>query len=183
MLAAAAPVVDAAEMERAVLAATTGLLQRFNLARSTEGEALATELHLAMERLRQLIEEAARLREGVGAAEFERLKARLQDLLAGFGLDEDRLLTEAALLAARGDVEEELVRLRTHIARFKELLDTGGEVGRPLDFLLQELNREANTALSKSGGSAGEAGLRLTAIGLEMKIELERAREQVQNLE
>jgi len=101
----------------------------------------------------------------------------------GSVVNEERVFTEAALLAARSDVEEELVRLRTHIARFTELLDAGGEVGRPLDFLLQEMNREANTALSKNGSSASEAGLRLTAIGLEMKVELERAREQVQNLE
>ena len=87
------------------------------------------------------------------------------------------------MIAGRGDVEEELVRLRTHIDRFVELLDGGGEVGRQLDFLLQEMNREANTLLSKSGGNAGGAGLRLTEIGLEVKVGLERAREQVQNLE
>jgi uncharacterized protein (TIGR00255 family) len=99
------------------------------------------------------------------------------------GLSEERLLAEVALLVERGDVEEELVRLRTHVDRFIELLEGGGELGRQLDFLLQELNREANTMLSKTGGSAGETGLRLTELGLAMKVELERAREQVQNLE
>jgi uncharacterized protein (TIGR00255 family) len=92
-------------------------------------------------------------------------------------------LQEAALLAGRSDIEEELVRLLTHVTRFTELLDAGGEVGRQLDFLLQEMNREANTALSKSGSSAAQSGLRLTEIGLAVKAELERAREQVQNLE
>ena len=182
-MAPAAGVTNAAAIEPAVLEAAAALLTRFNQARAAEGEALAVGLRAGMERMQQLIEEAARLREGVGASEFAWLKTRLAELLAGSDVSEDRLLTEAALLAARGDVEEELVRLRTHIARFIELLNAGGEVGRPLDFLLQEMNREANTSLSKSGGNAGEGGLRLTAIGLEMKVELERAREQVQNLE
>ena len=183
VLAPFAPMVQVVEFEGAVMTATAALLARFNQARNSEGEALAIELRATMERLQQLAAEAARLRQGIGAAEFARLKARLTDLLAGSPMSEDRLLTEAALLTARGDVEEELVRLRTHITRFTQLLDHGGEMGRPLDFLLQEMNREANTALSKSGGNAGEAGLRLTAIGLEMKVELDRAREQVQNLE
>ena len=83
----------------------------------------------------------------------------------------------------RMDVYEELVRLRTHIESFVEMLDAGGELGKRLDFLLQELNREANTMLSKTTGGDPGIGLRLTTLGLEMKSEIERAREQVQNLE
>jgi uncharacterized protein (TIGR00255 family) len=83
----------------------------------------------------------------------------------------------------RSDIEEELVRLRTHIESFVEMLDAGGELGKRLDFLLQELNREANTMLSKTTGGDPGIGLRLTTLGLEMKSEIERAREQVQNLE
>jgi uncharacterized protein (TIGR00255 family) len=98
------------------------------------------------------------------------------------GLDQ-RLLAEAALLVERSDIEEELVRLRAHIESFLEMLDGGGELGKRLDFLLQELNREANTMLSKTTGGDPGIGLRLTAIGLEMKTEIERAREQVQNIE
>jgi len=183
VLAASSPVLKCTDVEAAVLKVVAELLTAFNDARRREGESLAAELRAGMSRLQSLAVEAGDLRQGVGASEFARLKTRLADLLTGSEVNEERLLTEAALLAARSDVEEELVRLRTHIARFTELLDGGGEVGRPLDFLLQEMNREANTALSKSGSSASEAGLRLTAIGLEMKVELERAREQVQNLE
>jgi uncharacterized protein (TIGR00255 family) len=183
VLAASAPVLNPADIETVVLSAIPELLQAFNDERRREGESLAAELRGGMARLQRLAAEATELRQGVGALEFARLQARLTDLLTGFEVSEERLLAEAALLAARSDVEEELVRLRTHIARFADLLDAGGEVGRPLDFLLQEMNREANTALSKNGSSASEAGLRLTAIGLEMKVELERAREQVQNLE
>ena len=181
---AAAPFVeDPPALEAAVLASLEVTLDKFETARIAEGTALATELHASMARIAQLAAEARTLRAGVAAAEFTRLKTRMAELLAGADISEDRLLTEAALLAGRGDVEEELVRLRTHIDRFVEILQLGGEVGRQLDFLLQEMNREANTTLSKTGASAGEAGLRLTEIGLAIKVELERAREQVQNLE
>lgn len=183
MLVASAAVPHSPGVDVAVMDAVAELLTAFNDARRREGESLAAELRAAMTRLQKLAAETGDLRQGVGASEFARLKMRLADLLGGSLVNEERVFTEAALLAARSDVEEELVRLRTHIARFTELLDAGGEVGRPLDFLLQEMNREANTALSKNGSSASEAGLRLTAIGLEMKVELERAREQVQNLE
>jgi uncharacterized protein (TIGR00255 family) len=92
-------------------------------------------------------------------------------------------LAEAALLADRSDIEEELVRLRSHAESFVSLLEQGGQLGKRLDFLLQELNREANTLLSKTGGTSSEDGLRITELGLEMKVEIERAREQIQNIE
>ncbi len=111
---------------------------------------------------------------------MEKVRSRLQELLGN--VDEDRVLQEAALLAERSDIQEELVRLDTHIQHFFSLLDQGGEVGKKLDFLLQELNREANTLLSKTSGVAGE-GLRITELGLLMKSEIEKCREQVQNIE
>ncbi len=174
---------DVGEMEAPALAAVEQLLERFNAARAVEGASLADELRAGMERLEALTAEARELRVGVAAAEFAKLKGRLRALLEGEGISEERMLAEAALLATRSDVEEELIRFRTHVERFRELLDGGGELGRPLDFLLQEMNREANTLLSKTGASSGDGGLRLTEVGLQMKVELERAREQVQNLE
>jgi len=96
--------------------------------------------------------------------------------------ERDRVLQEAAMLAERSDVEEEVTRLRTHIQHFHSLLQAGGEMGKKLDFLLQEMNREANTLLSKTGGVSGN-GQRITDLGLGMKSEIEKAREQVQNLE
>jgi uncharacterized protein (TIGR00255 family) len=110
-----------------------------------------------------------------------KLKARMQDLI-GSHVDPERLLQEAALLVDRSDIQEELVRLDTHVKHFLGLLDQGGEVGKKLDFLLQEMNREANTLLSKTSGLAGEA-LNITEMGLAIKTELEKAREQVQNIE
>jgi uncharacterized protein (TIGR00255 family) len=111
---------------------------------------------------------------------MEKVRSRMQELIEN--ADEDRVLQEAAILAERSDIQEELVRLNTHIDHFRKLLDHGGEVGKKLDFLLQELNREANTLLSKTSGVAGE-GLRITELGLLMKSEIEKCREQVQNLE
>ena len=183
VMSASVKAVNAAEIEEPVLAAMAEVLAKFNAAREAEGAALAADLRAGMATLGALAAEARGLREGMAAAEFARLKAKLDELLQGSGVTEERLVTEAALITARGDVEEELVRLRTHIDRFIELLDGGGEVGRQLDFLLQEMNREANTLLSKSGGNSAADGLRLTEIGLDVKVGLERAREQVQNLE
>ena len=91
-------------------------------------------------------------------------------------------MQEAALLVDRSEIQEELVRLDTHVKHFLAMLDEGGEVGKKLDFLLQEMNREANTLLSKTSGLAGEA-LKITEMGLAMKAEIEKAREQAQNIE
>jgi uncharacterized protein (TIGR00255 family) len=109
------------------------------------------------------------------------LQSRLQELL-GASVEKERLLQEAALLVDRSDIQEEIVRLETHVQHFLGLLEEGGEVGKKLDFLLQEMNREANTLLSKTSGLAGEA-LKITEAGLAMKAEIEKSREQVQNLE
>ena len=110
-----------------------------------------------------------------------KLHGRMQELL-GSHVDHDRILQEAAMLAERSDIQEEIVRMKNHIQHFLSLLDAGGEVGKKLDFLLQEMNREANTLMSKTTGVAGEA-LRITELGLAMKSEIEKAREQIQNLE
>ena len=91
-------------------------------------------------------------------------------------------MQEAAILVDRSDIQEEIVRLENHVQHFLGLLDQHCEVGKKLDFLLQEMNREANTLLSKTSGLAGEA-LKITEAGLVMKAEIEKSREQVQNLE
>jgi uncharacterized protein (TIGR00255 family) len=174
---------DAVGFEGAVLSQLTDLIAKFNEVRAQEGAALAVELHKSMTRLGTFAEEMAGLRNGVREAQFERLRVRLMELTDGVSVSEERLLAEAALLAEKSDVEEEVVRLRTHVDRFVAMLDEGGELGKRLDFLLQELNREANTMLSKTSGAAGKNSLRITELGLEMKAEIERAREQVQNLE
>jgi uncharacterized protein (TIGR00255 family) len=172
-----------AELDAAVMAEMPALIERLNVVRAQEGAALAVEMRSSMAKLRGFAEEMAQLRNGVREVQFERLKARLAELIDGVAVSEERLLAEAAMLAEKSDVEEEIVRLKTHIERFTAMLDEGGELGKRLDFLLQELNREANTMLSKTGSSAGDNSLRITELGLEIKAEIEKAREQVQNIE
>ncbi|MFY9938031.1 MAG: YicC/YloC family endoribonuclease [Silvibacterium sp.] len=172
---------EARALEAAVLEGIPRLIDALNVMRAQEGAALAAELHAALDRLRSLVDEAAELREDVRQAYFERISQRLAAMLDG-SFDRDRVLQEAALLAERSDVDEEVTRLRTHIDHFRSLVENGGEIGKKLDFLLQEMNREANTLLSKTGGVAGN-GPRITELGLGMKSEIEKAREQIQNLE
>jgi uncharacterized protein (TIGR00255 family) len=170
------------ELQDAVLAKVEEALQRLNEMRAEEGRGLERELRQRVARLQAATAEVEKLRAAMVKAHMERLNARLRELLAGH-VDNERILQEAALLAERSDVHEEIVRLSTHAQHFLGLLDTGGsEVGKKLDFLLQEMNREANTLLSKTTGLAGEA-LRITELGLAMKAEIEKAREQVQNIE
>ena len=182
----------ASSLEAAVMTLAPTLIEQLNQVRGVEGGTLASELRASMLRLRALAEECATLRVGAREAHFERLRTRIGELLKGdadiagqaAGPAQDyRMLAAAALLVERSDIEQELVRLRAHIESFVEMLDAGGELGKRLDFLLQELNREANTLLSKTTGGDPGIGLRLTTLGLEMKTEIERAREQVQNLE
>jgi uncharacterized protein (TIGR00255 family) len=111
-----------------------------------------------------------------------RLESRLKELLSGTSIDQGRLAQEAALLAERSDISEELDRLRSHLQQFIKLLDGAGELGKKLDFLLQEMHREANTMLSKTPGVESEA-LAITGLALEIKAEIEKLREQVQNIE
>ncbi|HXP10005.1 MAG TPA: YicC/YloC family endoribonuclease [Acidobacteriaceae bacterium] len=170
-------------LEEDVAAQIDPLVQALNRMRAQEGTALASELGATMERLDLAVSQVAHMRQDVQKAYFERLSQRISTLLNGNGVvDRDRIMQEAAILAERSDVEEEVTRLRTHIQHFHSLLKAGGEMGKKLDFLLQEMNREANTLLSKTGGVSGN-GSRITDLGLGMKSEIEKAREQVQNLE
>ncbi|MBB5339654.1 YicC/YloC family endoribonuclease [Tunturiibacter gelidoferens] len=174
---------DIEGLDAAVLSQIVPLVGKLNEGRAQEGATLAAELKGSMLRLQAFGEEMAGLRNGVREVQFERLRSRLMELTQGVPVSEERLLAEAAVLAEKSDIEEEIVRLRTHVERFVAMLEEGGELGKRLDFLLQELNREANTMLSKTSGAAGENSLRITELGLEMKAEIEKAREQVQNLE
>ena len=170
-------------LEEEVAAKTGELVENLNQMRSQEGAALALDLGATMDRLEAAVVQVASMRHDVQKAYFERVSQRIAGLLNGTaGLDRDRVMQEAAMLAERSDVEEEVTRLLTHVQHFRSLLTAGGEVGKKLDFLLQEMNREANTLLSKTGGVSGN-GQRITDLGLGLKSDIEKAREQVQNLE
>jgi len=157
------------------------VLDRLNQMREREGRGIEHELRQRMTHLRESVKTVQLHRRTVLQSYVERLQSRLQELL-GSSADKERVLQEAALLVDRSDIQEEIVRLENHVQHFLGLLDGDGEVGKKLDFLLQEMNREANTLLSKTSGLAGEA-LKITEAGLIMKAEIEKSREQVQNLE
>jgi uncharacterized protein (TIGR00255 family) len=160
-------------LEQALARAMDELVER----RAAEGERLAQELRGLRAELATIVETmAARAPAGVARRE-ERLRERLRGLLGAAGLDESRILTEAAVWADKADIAEELTRLRAHLAELALVLDKGGPVGRTLDFLLQELGREVNTVASKADD------LELSQAALAGKGVLEKMREQVQNLE
>lgn len=168
-------------LDHHVSSALDHAIERLNRMREEEGRGAVAELRDRMFHLSKATNEVDQLRGKVLRAYHEKVHGRMQELL-GTHADPDRILQEAAMLAERSDIQEELVRMKNHIQHFISLLDEGGEVGKKLDFLLQEMNREANTLLSKTTGVAGEA-LRITEMGLAMKSDIEKAREQVQNLE
>ncbi|PYX06845.1 MAG: YicC family protein [Acidobacteria bacterium] len=168
-------------VEASVLGKVEEVLERLNQMREEEGRGIERELRHRMEHVRQAGKEIEKHRHAVLQGYVERLKTRMQELI-GSQAEPERILQEAALLVDRSDIQEELVRLETHVNHFLTMLDQGGEVGKKLDFLLQEMNREANTLLSKTSGLAGEA-LNITQMGLAIKAEIEKAREQVQNIE
>jgi uncharacterized protein (TIGR00255 family) len=172
---------DAEQLDGHVTAAFERAIDRLNQMREDEGRSAVAELRERMQHLSKATAEVESLRHKVVKAYHEKVHGRMQELI-GAHADPDRILQEAAMLAERSDIQEELVRMKNHIRHFLSHLDAGGEVGKKLDFLLQEMNREANTLLSKTTGVAGEA-LRITELGLAMKSEVEKAREQVQNLE
>src|SRR5579863_4722967 len=169
------------ELLPAVLPKLEEALQQLNNMRSEEGRATERELRERMAHIKAACKEVRKYRELVLKSYSDRLKSRMQEWL-GASVDQDRILQEAALLADRSDIQEELVRLENHVQHFLGLLDETGEIGKKLDFLLQEMNREANTLLSKTSGLAGDA-LRITEAGLAMKSDIEKVREQVQNIE
>ncbi|HKW17358.1 MAG TPA: YicC/YloC family endoribonuclease [Terriglobales bacterium] len=176
---AAAPAEE--ELTPAVQSALEHVLDQLNRMREEEGRGMERELRERMASLKAACTEVRKHRETVLKTYAERLKSRMQEWL-NTTADQDRIVQEAALLADRSDIQEELVRLENHVGHFLGLLDAEGEAGKKLDFLLQEMNREANTLLSKTSGLVGDA-TRITEAGLAMKSDIEKAREQVQNIE
>ena len=150
--------------------------------RRAEGRHLDEELRSRLARIGQQTDQVRELARTLTPAFARRLQTRLKELLNGTGIEPSRLAQEAALLAERSDISEELDRLRSHLQQFAKLLDGAGELGKKLDFLLQEMHREANTMLSKTPGVETEA-LAITGLSLEIRAEIEKLREQVQNIE
>jgi uncharacterized protein (TIGR00255 family) len=168
--------------ESVILAAIEEAAEKLNQFRAREGAELAAFIREQNANIRQSAVEMAQIRAKAIPAFHKRLVEKLQELLGNSGLDPQRLAQEAALLADRGDIGEEISRLEIHSRQLDEILNVGGEVGKRLDFLLQELNRETNTILSKTSG-IGDLGLRITELALASKASIEKIREQALNLE
>jgi uncharacterized protein (TIGR00255 family) len=172
---------DVAAVTVSAVSAIGPLLEELKVMRGREGESLENILRACLDRLAETVDGVAALRPEVEQRYQERLTQRLT-AATGNEFNRQRLLEEVAVLVDRSDISEEIERMHTHIGHFRELLTAGGEVGKKLDFLLQEMNREANTLLSKTGGVGGK-GTKITELGLAMKADIEKAREQVQNAE
>ena len=151
-------------------------LDSLNQMRLVEGEKLKDDMLSRVATIEKLVEEVSLRAPLVATAYKERLTARVKEYLAGVNLDENRILTEVAVFTDKSNIDEELTRLRSHIQQFRDICKER-VVGRKLDFLVQEFNREANTTCSKSND------VEITRLGLALKNEIEKVREQVQNLE
>lgn len=168
--------------ETEILARLEECIAILNAHREREGTALLAGLEPEIAAIESGTRQISGLREQAVPYFLQRLRERLTELLTGSAIPENRLVEEAALLADRSDVQEELTRLTVHTEELRRILAKGGEVGKRLDFLLQEMNRETNTILSKSSG-AGDPGLEITDSALGIKANVERIREQALNLE
>ncbi len=150
--------------------------------RRMAGRHLMEELRARVAKIENEADEVRALARTLRPAFSRRLEARLREILNGANIESTRLAQEAALLAERSDISEELDRLRSHLQQFTKLLDAAGELGKKLDFLLQEMHREVNTMLSKTPGVESEA-LAITSLALEIKVDIEKLRELVQDIE
>jgi uncharacterized protein (TIGR00255 family) len=171
-----------ASLETEVLALADSAINELDAFRVREGEAIETEIRTRAASLRDLVRNMEEIRSRALPSFQKRLHDRLAEMLDIAQIDPARIAQEAAILAERSDIAEELVRLKTHADQTDSLLSAEGETGKKLDFLLQEMNRETNTILSKTGG-LGETGLTLTDLGLAAKAEIDRIREQSLNIE
>ncbi|HTO40128.1 MAG TPA: YicC/YloC family endoribonuclease [Rhizomicrobium sp.] len=175
MLPASAP--ERAARDAAILASLATAFDALSAARKNEGAKLSHVLNDVLREISDLVQTATQLAATQPAALRDRLTAQLNDLLTPGTIAEDRLAQEVALLATRADVREELDRLNAHVHEARTLLSSGDAVGRKLDFLAQEFNREANTLCSKS------TDIQLTRTGLALKAAIDQFREQAQNVE
>lgn len=156
---------------------TAKAVEEFNAMREREGERLRRDMLGKLETIEELVSVVEERSPQTVKEYRERLEARLRDILADRSLDEQRVITEAAIFADRTAVDEETVRLRSHIAQFRTMLEEGSPIGRKMDFLVQEFNRESNTIGSKCSDAS------LAKVAVDLKSEIEKIREQLQNVE
>ena len=171
------PEVDEEQLLADLMGVVKQALQHYDAMRAAEGKALESDLRSRGNTIAQLVSQVE-AGNGQTVSDYRtRLYHKLQEVLANTSIDESRILTEAAIFADKVAVDEETVRLRSHLEQMNQMLTTGGAIGRKLDFLLQEMNRESNTIGSKC------SDVKLARIVVEIKAELEKIREQTQNIE
>ena len=171
------PQLDEEQLQNELMSVVKNALEGYDAMRCTEGQALEQDLRSRGQTILALVAEVEQGNAQTVIDYRERLTAKLQEVLENRSIDESRILTEAAIFADKVAVDEETVRLRSHLEQMNTMLTTGGAVGRKLDFLLQEMNREANTIGSKC------TDVKLARIVVDIKAELEKIREQTQNIE
>ena len=171
------PEVDEEQLLSDLLSVVAKALAGYDAMRCTEGQALENDLRTRGATIEDLVSQVEAGNAQTVVDYRARLEAKLKEVLANHSIDESRILTEAAIFADKVAVDEETVRLRSHLQQMYAMLTTGGAMGRKLDFLLQEMNREANTIGSKC------TDVRLARIVVDIKAELEKIREQTQNIE
>ena len=171
------PQVDEEQLQNDLLAVVAQALSSYDAMRCTEGQALDKDLRTRGNTILELVSQVEKGNAQTVVDYRARLEAKLREVLENTSIDESRILTEAAIFADKVAVDEETVRLRSHLKQMNEMLTAGGAVGRKLDFLLQEMNREANTIGSKC------TDVKLARIVVDIKAELEKIREQTQNIE
>lgn len=173
---------DLGRIQKTLEEALAKSLAALNEMRSSEGGILEQDIRSRLKRLEELRKGIAKLARRIPKYAQQRLENRLHELLGAVHVDQARLAQEVAYLASRSDISEELTRFQSHLTQTRQLLNESSEVGKKLDFLLQELNREANTLLSKTS-DVPEVGAEVGRQAIEMKSEIEKLREQVQNIE
>lgn len=171
------PELDEEQILADLMQVVNAALENYNAMRATEGQALDQDLRSRGKTILELVEQVEQGNAQTVIDYRARLESKLKEVLANTAIDESRILTEAAIFADKVAVDEETVRLRSHLEQMNAMLTSGGAIGRKLDFLLQEMNREANTIGSKC------TDVKLARIVVDIKAELEKIREQTQNIE
>ena len=169
-------------LEKTIENATEAAVGNLEQMRIEEGHQLEADILGRLASIQEKVTKISNLMEGTLEAYQDRLRTRLTDLLRGVSLDSNRIAQEAALYVERSDISEEMTRLHSHASQFAEMVRNGEEVGKTLDFLSQEMNREANTILSKTTGITGN-GLEIATAAIGIKSDVEKIREQIQNVE
>jgi uncharacterized protein (TIGR00255 family) len=170
------------QLESAFLRAVRDSVSNWDEMRAAEGSVLEQDLRTRGFQICGFAERMEQMRQDAVPLAQKKLRERLQQWLGQSGFDSARLAQEAALLAERTDISEEVLRLKAHSAQFVEMLGGGMEIGKKLDFLLQEIQRELNTLMAKTTG-LGDSSLAMTQLALDIKGEVEKLREQVLNLQ